>query len=132
MPSIFSLLRITLSFVGVHSIILGCSIYFFTTPFYQLFFSVEPDNFFFIKQSGLFLILAGLFYLVPVMDLAGYQLIIFLVIVSKIAAVIFLVRNAYLTPSPAMVYLAAVGDGVMAMALTSLLWLWRKYDKKNE
>lgn len=132
MPSIPSILRITLLFVGVHSILLGCSIYFFTAPFYQLFFSVEPDNIFFIKQSGLFLFLIGLFYLVPVIDLPRYQIIIYLVILSKIAAVIFLVRNAYLTPSPTMIYLAAVGDGIMATALTSLLWLWRSYDKKNK
>jgi hypothetical protein len=65
-------LRVTLFLVGLHSVILGGTIYFFTVPFHQFFFSVDPDNFFFIKQSGVFLFLAGLFYLVPVKDIKRY------------------------------------------------------------
>ena len=125
------LLRVTLFLVGLHSVILGGVIYFYTVPFYQFFFSVDPDNLFFIKQSGLFLFLAGLFYLTPVINMNRYKIIIGLVIFSKITAVTFLLSNAHLTLSPKMIYLAALGDGFMATALSLLAFLWYK-NRKND
>jgi hypothetical protein len=125
------LLRVTLFLVGLHSVILGGTVYFFTVPFHQFFFSVDPDNFFFIKQSGVFLFLAGLFYLIPIMDMKRYKLLIALVVFSKVTAVAFLLRNAHLTPSPPMVYLAALGDGLMATALSLLALLWYKNNKSG-
>ncbi len=127
--NVYVLLRAFLLLVGVHSIMLGMAIFFFTVPFYQFFFSIDPDNFFFIKQSGLFLFLLGIFYLAPVMDMKRYNLIIFLTIFSKVAAVVFLVRNAQLAQSPLMIYLAALGDGSMAIALSLLTLFWYR-DKK--
>ena len=124
------LLRLTLFLIGLHSVILGGVIYFFTVPFYQFFFSVDPDNFFFIKQSGLFLLLLGGGYLVPLMDMKRYNLIIVLTIFSKVAAVVFLVRNAQLAQSPLMIYLAALGDGSMAMILSLLTLFWYRDNKQ--
>ena len=125
------LLRVTLFLVGLHSVILGGTVYFFTVPFHQFFFSVDPNNFFFIKQSGVFLFLAGLFYLIPVKDLKRYKLLIALVVFSKVTAVAFLLRNAHLTLSPPMIYLAALGDGLMATALSILVFLWYKNNKNG-
>jgi hypothetical protein len=122
-------LRVILFLVGLHSVILGGAIYFFTVPFHQFFFSVDPDNFFFIKQSGVFLFLAGLFYLIPIKDLKRFNLLIVLVVFSKVTAVAFLLRNAHLTPAPPMVYLAALGDGLMAAAISILALLWYKNNK---
>lgn len=124
------LLRITLLLVGIHSIVLGGTIYFFTTPFYQFFFSIDPDNVFFVKQSGLFLFLLGLLYLVPSVNPSRYSLVIFLVIFSKIIAVTFLLINAHLTPSAMMIYLAALGDGIMAAILTILILIWQVSNKR--
>ena len=123
------LLRATLFLVGLHSVILGGTIYFFTVPFHQFFFAVDPDNFFFIKQSGVFLFLAGLFYLIPVKDLKRFKLLVVLVVFSKVTAVAFLLRNAHLTPAPPMVYLAALGDGLMATTISILALLWCKNNK---
>jgi hypothetical protein len=125
------LLRVTLFLVGLHSVILGGTVYFFTVPFHQFFFSVDPDNMFFIKQSGVFLFLAGLFYLIPIMDMKRYKLLIALVVFSKVTAVAFLLRNAHLTLSPPMIYLAALGDGLMATALSILVFLWYKNNKNG-
>jgi hypothetical protein len=108
---------------------MGGTIYFFPVPLYQFFFSVHPYNLFFIKQSGILLFLAGFFYLIPVKDMKRYKLVIALVVLSKVAAVIFLLRNAHLTPSPPMVHLAALGDGLMATAISLLGLLWYKNDK---
>jgi hypothetical protein len=94
------LLRVTLLLVGVHSVMFGVTIYFFTVTFYQFFFSVDPDNYFFVKQSGLFMFLMGLFYLIPVKNIKHYKLLIALVVFSKVTAVAFLLKNAHLTGSP--------------------------------
>ncbi len=123
------LLRVTLLLVGLHSVVLGVIVYFFTSQFYQFFFSVDPDNFFFIKQSGLFLFLEGLFYLIPLIDMKHYQLVIVVIIFSKAVAATFLIGNAYMTPAPPVLYLAALGDGLMAMALSLFTLFWYKNNK---
>ena len=125
------LLRITLFLVGVHSVMFGVTIYFFTVPFHQFFFSVDPDNYFFVKQSGLFMFLMGLFYLIPVKNIKHYKLLIALVVFSKVTAVAFLLKNAHLTSSPPVIYLAALGDGLMATAISILSLLCYKNNKNN-
>ena len=119
-PNNALILRVTLFLVGVHSVLLGSTIYLFTVPFYQFFFSVDPDNFFFIKQAGIFLFLMGFFYLLPVLDMNRFRPVIFLVVFSKVIAVTFLLVHANLTPSPFMIYLAALGDALMATAIIGL------------
>ena len=103
--------------VGMHSILLGLIIYFFTELFYQLFFATSVENLFFVRQSGTFLFLAGLFYLYPLLNLRNLYNLVLLVIVSKVVAVIFLVSNAGYTAAPLMIYLAAFFDGLMALVL---------------
>ena len=125
------LLRITLFLVGVYSVMFGVTIYFFTVPFHQFFFSVDPNNVFFVKQSGVFLFLMGLFYLIPAMNMKHYKLLIALVVFSKVTAVAFLLKNAHLTPSPPVFYLAALGDGLMATAISILALLCYKNNKNN-
>ena len=123
------LLRVTLLLVGIHSVMIGVTIYFFTVPFYQFFFSIDPDNYFFVKQSGLFMFLMGLFYLIPAKNIKHYKLLIALVVFSKVTAVAFLLKNAHLTPSPLVIYLAALGDGLMATAISILALLCYKNKK---
>jgi len=125
------LLRGVLLIVGVHSLLLGSTIYFFTTPFYQFFFGVDPENFFFVKQAGLFLFLMGFFYLLPAFNLERFKPVIFLIVFSKAIAVAFLILNAHLTPSTLMIYLAALGDGAMATAITVLFVLRTKYPENG-
>ena len=103
--------------VGMHSILLGLTIYFFTDFFYRVFFATSVENLFFVRQSGTFLFLAGLFYLYPLINLNNFYSFVLLVIVSKIVAVIFLVSNAAYTAAPLMIYLAAFFDGLMAVVL---------------
>ncbi len=126
------ILRVAIFLVGVHSILLGSIIYFFTVPFYQFFFSVDPDNYFFIKQAGIFLFLMGFFYLLPVLGIERYKYVLFLVVFSKLVAVGFLLINANLAPSPFMIYLAALGDASMAIVITGLMvWYMRRTDNSK-
>ncbi len=108
--------------VGIHSILLGLIIFFFTDFFYKVFFDTAIENLFFVRQSGIFLFLIGLFYLFPLLNLKNLYNLILLVIISKTVAVLFLIMNGQLTPAPAMIYLAAFFDGLMG-AVLSLVYL---------
>ena len=112
--------------VGMHSILLGLIIYFFTNFFYRVFFAASIENIFFVRQSGIFLFLIGLFYLYPLFKLKNLYNLILLVIISKAVAVIFLITNAQLTTAPEMIYLAAFFDGLMGTLLTVVYVQCRK------
>jgi len=112
--------------VGMHSILLGLFIYFFTDFFYNFFFKVSVENIFFVRQSGIFLFLAGLFYMYPLINFKKFHTIIFVVIFSKLTAVYFLLVNAKFTPVPPMMYLAAFFDGLMAVVLIVVYFRFRK------
>jgi len=118
--------KLIISLVGVHSVLLGLTIYFFTEFFYQVFFATPIENLFFVRQSGIFLFLIGLFYLYPLRNIKKYFRIIKLVILSKTVAVIFLLWNGHLTTAPAMIYLAAFFDGLMGAVLTVVYVQCRK------
>ncbi len=106
--------------IGLHSIALGIVIYFYTDFFYQKFFSAPVENIFFVRQSGVFLFLAGFFYLYPIVDLTRLYNFLLLIIFSKFIAVLFLLSNAKFTLAPSMIYLAAFFDGLMAVVLASV------------
>ena len=106
--------------VGMHSILLGVIIYFYTDFFYQTFFATSVENLFFVRQSGIFLFLAGFFYLYPLLNLKNLYNMILLVIFSKVVAVFFLITNAGYTSAPLMIYLASFFDGLMAVVLVSI------------
>jgi len=112
--------------VGLHSILLGVIIYFYTDFFYQTFFAASVENLFFVRQSGIFLFLAGFFYLYPLLNLRSLYNMILLVIFSKIIAVIFLITNAGYTSAPLMIYLASFFDGLMAVVLVSIYFRLKK------
>ena len=120
------LFAVTLFLVGVHSIVLGIFIYFVTDLFYELFFSSEVVNVFFVRQSGLFLFLAGLFYLVPLTNLEKLSRVTLVTITSKACAVFFLSCNARYTPAPFMIYLAGFVDGIMGIALAVAYIMFKK------
>jgi hypothetical protein len=112
--------------VGMHSILLGLFIYFFTDIFYKVFFAESIENLFFVRQSGIFLFLAGFFYLYPLLNLRNLYNLILLVIFSKIVAVIFLISNAGHTAAPLMIYLAAFFDALMGLLLAIVYFRVKK------
>lgn len=110
-------LLLCIACVGGHSIILGLFIFFFTEAFYRLFFGADIANYFFVKQSGLFLLCLGLFYLVPLLDLKRHHFLMVVIVVTKILAVGFLLLHTHHTPRPMIILLAAFIDASMATAL---------------
>ena len=130
MKSTRQLFTITLFLIGFHSIILGIFIYFKTNTFYQLFFNSDVTNLFFVKQSGLFLFLFGVFYLYPLTNIDKLYNISITILFSKVLAVIFLLSNANATPFPLIIYIAAAGDGIMAIILLITFMKFKRANKK--
>ena len=112
--------------VGMHSIVLGLVIYFFTDFFYKAFFAARVENLFFVRQAGVFLFLAGFFYLYPLLNLRTHYNLLLLVIFSKVVAVYFLISNVGYTAAPVMIYLAAFFDGLMALVLAGIYFRLKK------
>ena len=111
-------LSVLVLLIGLHSLFLGIFIFFFTELFYDLFFSAEIENFFFVRQAGLFLFCLGLFTLAIVVEMKRYYYFVKVIIVAKSLAFLFLVSHAHLAVWPPIIYAAAVGDGIMALLLT--------------
>jgi hypothetical protein len=128
------LLFIVILGTGVHSLFFGAFIYFFTNTFYKLFFSTLIENLFFMRQVGILLFLSGLFYLFPLVNLEKYKHLVLLTVFSKTAAVVFLLTNARFTSSPALIQLAAFGDGFMGVSLICcyLVFRWEKKVKNGK
>lgn len=128
------LLFIVILGTGVHSLFFGAFIYFFTNSFYKLFFSTLIENLFFMRQVGILLFLSGLFYLFPLVNLEKYKHLVLLTVFSKTAAVVFLLTNARFTSAPALIQLAAFGDGFMGVSLICcyLVFRWEKKVKNGK
>ena len=110
-------LSVLVLLIGLHSLLLGVFIFFFTEQFYQLFLSAEIENFFFVRQAGLFLFCLGLFNLAILKDIGRHQYFVKVIIATKILAFLFLVTHSHLAAWPPILYAAAVGDGLMALVL---------------
>ncbi|MDH3349211.1 MAG: hypothetical protein OEM02_14060 [Desulfobulbaceae bacterium] len=124
-------LYLSVFFIGLHSMLLGIFIYFFTEKFYNLFFSLSPQNIFFVRQSGVFLFLLGVVYTFPLIRLNQRIYLIKYIIFTKCIAIIFLLINAKISMSPEAIYLAALGDGIMVFVLFSLLFTYLNMRQKR-
>jgi hypothetical protein len=111
--------------VGIHSLILGIFIFFFTESFYRLFFQAKIENFFFVRQAGLFLFCLGLFNIAVLKEIRKYYSFIKVIIATKVLAFLFLMSNGHLAVWPPIIFLAALGDGLMALVL---IYLYRRAD----
>jgi uncharacterized membrane protein YwzB len=112
-----SLLSRVLAVVALHSIVLG--VVMLAAPFWMLAnFGWEPAGTrFFPAQSGLFLLILGIVYAAAVRD----HRLVWIVVLSKAMAVVFLVGEALGGSCPPVVYVTAAIDGLMGLAV-ALLW----------
>jgi hypothetical protein len=110
-------LAVLVLLTGLHSLFLGIFIFFFTELFYDLFFLAEIDNFFFVRQAGLFLFCLGLFNLAILKDMKRYYYFVKVIIATKALAFFFLISHAHLAAWPPIIFAAAIGDGLMALVL---------------
>ena len=124
-PANLQHLSVFVLLVAMHSLILGIFIFCFTESFYRLFFLAKIENFFFVRQAGLFLFCLGLFNLAILIDMKRNFYLVKVIIATKVLAVLFLFSHAHLAARPLIIFLAAVGDGLMSVLL---IFFYRRLD----
>jgi len=117
-------LSTALILVGVHSVVLGILMLLWPLALMQRVGWAYEGSPFFPAQSGLFLLILGCVYLVAV----RYRVLASVLVFSKAAAVVFLVVETAAGYCPELVYLTAVADGLMGIAVAVLLYLTRGAD----
>jgi len=103
--------------IAAHSLILGCLMLFIPNLMLLACGFEQQTPPFFPAQTGLFLMILGACYLA---SLRMPQLIL-VILISKAAALAFLVTFGLLLGGPLSIWLAAVGDGAMLAAVISAL-----------
>lgn len=79
---------------------------------------VEPVPLFFPSQSGIFLLILGICYLLALVR-PSFEIIIPL---SKVLAIIFLTVHAVFLSAPSMIWAADIGDLLMCVAFSGALY----------
>ena len=124
MAGILSHLRVTragrrvILLIAIHSCVLGA--FLLVAPRFVLsILGVETAEYpFFASQAGLFLLILGVCYLLAL----KVPELILVILISKTAAVVFLVIHALLLTAPPLTWAAAAGDAVM---LGGVVWALR-------
>lgn len=110
-------LRLLILLVGAHSCILGLAMLFATGLMLSLLgFSTEVPPFF-PSQSGIFMLILGVFYLVALVE----PRYVWTIIVSKAFAVVFLFTHVMFLGAPPIIWAAGAGDAAMLTAVAALL-----------
>ncbi len=110
---------ILVSLIGLHSLILGLSMTFFPTRTLALFGWDYQGPMFFPAQTGVFLVLFGILFLI----FLWHRSLIWFIIIIKGTAVVFLLSQQFILgpDAPITVIVAAVFDGLMGIAVTMIL-----------
>lgn len=113
-----ALMRGLILLIGIHSCALGLLMLFAPRFMLQLFGFPEPVPTFFPSQSGVFLLILGVCYLLALTDPALVKVIL----ISKLFAVVFLFVHSVFLVAPPSVWAAAVGDAAMLAALSAAMF----------
>jgi len=103
--------------VALHSLALGAALTASPIRILDLCGWPHGDLAFFPRQSGVLLLLFGMVYAVGVWQ----RPVAWLVVLSKVAAVIFLVGEYLAGEAPRLALLAALADGLMGAAVAAIL-----------
>jgi hypothetical protein len=112
------MVRILITLIGLHSVGLGGLMLVQPRWVIGLMGFTGEIPVFFPSQSGIFLVILGLSYLLALAEPAFIKIIL----LSKIGAVIFLVVHAALLGAPPIIWAAAAGDGAMLAVLSAALY----------
>jgi len=120
---------IFISLIGLHSLILGVAMAFQPMFTLRLFGWDYQGPMFFPTQTGVFLTLFGILFLI----FLRHRNLIWFIVVIKGAAVLFLVSQKFILgpDAPATVLVAAVFDGLMG-ALVATFLIWQAYTNKKK
>jgi hypothetical protein len=110
-------LRVIVALIALHSLALGSLLLFAPRFALELTGFGEPAGVFFPTQSGLFLLILAVCYLLALRE----PVLLVVVLLSKACAVAFLVVHAAFLGGPPVLWLAALGDGAMLTAALAAL-----------
>ncbi|MBI3944740.1 MAG: hypothetical protein HY321_02390 [Armatimonadetes bacterium] len=111
--------------IGVHSCVLGGLMLLAPRAIVGLVGFPQTGPIFFASQSGIFLLVLGLCYLLAL----GNRALVPVILVSKALAVPFLLLHALFQGAPPLIWGAAAGDAAMLLALSVVLYrsgYWRR------
>jgi hypothetical protein len=111
------LVRPLILLIGVHSLMLGILMLFATDYMLRVTGFPLAMPLFFPSQTGIFLFVFGVFYLLALREFAFVKTIL----LSKSFAVVFLTVHALFLSAPPIVWAACVVDGGMLVALSAAL-----------
>ncbi len=111
------LVRGLIWFIGVHSSVLGIVMLLAPRFMLRTFGFPETVPVFFPSQSGIFLLILGVCYLLALREPAFVRVIL----ISKAFAVIFLFTHAAFLSAPPIIWAMFAGDGTMLVALSAAL-----------
>ncbi|NOX56757.1 MAG: hypothetical protein GXP27_20405 [Planctomycetes bacterium] len=105
--------------VALHSLLLGAAMLFFPTRTLHAVGWTYDGDVFFPAQAGLFLLILGSAYIAGL----WHDGFVWLLVASKVAAVLFLVFEYLLGHAPTVVFFAALLDGLMGLSVGAIM-LW--------
>lgn len=111
------LLQLLILLVGIHSCILGLAMLFGTRLMVETLGFAASVPIFFPSQSGIFMLILGLFYLRALADPA----FVWTILVSKALAVVFLLVHVLFLAAPAIIWAAGAGDAAMLAAVAFMV-----------
>ncbi len=109
--------RTLAALIGAHSCLLGLAMLLAPRTMLGLLGFGEAGPPFFLSQSGIFLLILGICYLMAVTDPSMLKVIL----VSKAFAVLFLFAQAGFLGAPRIIWAAGAGDLAMLLALVAAL-----------
>ena len=113
------ILPLVVLLVGLHSCVLGLLMLLLPRWTLGLMGYGQPGDLFFPSQSGIFLLILGVCYLLALREPA----LVAVIVVSKALAVAFLVAHVAFLGAPPIIGAAAAGDAAM---LAAVLWARRR------
>lgn len=111
------LLQAVIALIGLHSCALGVVMLFAPRFMLRMFGFSLSIPIFFPSQSGIFLLILGVCYLVALIE-PGFVKVI---LISKAFAVLFLFTHAAFLSPPPMIWAAGAGDATMLVLLGAFL-----------
>ncbi|MCM2257203.1 MAG: hypothetical protein NDJ94_16270 [Vicinamibacteria bacterium] len=115
-------LQIVILLVGLHSCALGVGMLTMPRLLLAILGFPESPSVFFPSQSGIFLIICGVFYLAALRE-PSY---VWTIVVSKALAVLFLAGHLVFGGAPPLLWLALAGDFTMGAVVLFLAWSHRE------
>ncbi|MBI2833401.1 MAG: hypothetical protein HYX76_03120 [Acidobacteria bacterium] len=111
------LVRIVVGLIGIHSCVLGLLMLLIPGVMLRAAGFPEPMPIFFPSQTGIFLLILGVCYLLAL----SQATLISVIVIAKACAVAFLFVHAAFLSAPPVIWAAGAGDAMMLIVLTAAL-----------